>query len=236
MARFKNAPVAKGATVLLVDDDATFRKIVNTQLSARGQRVCEAGNGHEALQSVKALEPDVIVLDLGLPDFDGIEVTQRLREVVQTPIIILSVRASASDKIAALNAGADDYLTKPCRPRDLTERIHMALLRAYILESGVFDDGDLMVDLNHRTVRVRNNQVHLTATEYDLLKELILNAGRLLTQDRLAHDVWNDKSEATVQLLRTTMSTLRQKLESSSGRSRRIIMEPGVGYRLRAEL
>jgi len=180
------------------------------------------------------MQPDVIILDIGLPGIDGIEVTRRLRTSVQTPIIILSVHAAEGDKIAALDAGANDYLTKPCDLGELLDRIRTALRPATSDGAGVFMAGDLIVDLNRQAVHVVNETVRLTATEYNLLKVLVLNAGCLLTQGRLAKEIWGEKSDDDArQLLRTTIRSLRQKLDTNSSQPSHIATEPGVGYRLR---
>ncbi len=222
--------------ILLVDDEESIRQILRAQLTARGYIIQEAATGNEALQTVSVGRPDVILLDLGLPDIDGIEVTRRLRRVTQTPIIIFSVRATEIDKIAALDAGADDYLTKPSPIEALLERIRTALRRPTTQGSRVFEAGDLVVDLTNGVVQIANNRVSLTTNEYDLLKVFVLNAGKLLTQQWLAREVWGEKSdEEARQLLRTTISTLRQKLETDPARHRCIATEPGVGYRLRTE-
>ena len=181
------------------------------------------------------LEPDVILLDLGLPDIDGIEVTQRLRRSTQTPIVILSARTADIDKIAALDAGADDYLTKPYQPKELFERVRTALLRATIQGKSVFQAGDLVVDLSRQIVRMGDNQIQLTDPEYELLRVLVLNAGKLMTQHQLATDVWGRHDIEALQLLRTTIGSLRQKLEADPARPRHIATEPGVGFRLRTE-
>ena len=220
--------------ILVVDDEEVLRYILRVRLTARGYLIHEAGTGEVVLQTVAVLRPDVIVLDIGLPDIDGIEVTRRLRPLVQTPIIILSVHATEADKIAALEAGADDYLTKPCDLGDLLDRIRTALLRVALQDERVFALGDLVVDLGRQMVRIGEDPIQLTASEYDLLRVLVLNAGRLLTQSRLAQDVWRERSdEDALQMLRTTINTLRQKLDTNPTRPRFIVLEPGVGYRLR---
>jgi len=167
---------------------------------------------------------------------DGIEVIDRLRQTLRTPIIVLSVRATESDKIAALNAGADDYLTKPYRPADLLERIRAALFRANSNDRRKFVAGDLEVDLEDEAVRVGGKPAELTRDEFDLLAALVRNAGRLLTQGWLVLEVWGSKAEfGTLQLLRATISALRSKIEMDPARPRHITTEPGVGYRLRTE-
>jgi len=222
-----------GPTILLVDDEASLRQVLRARLTARGYSIQEASSGEEVLRTVPVTQPDVIVLDIGLPGIDGIEVTRRLRPAVQTPIIMLSVHAAESDKIAALDAGADDYLTKPCDLGELLDRIRTALYRATLKDADVFTSGDLVVDMNRQTVHAGNVSVLLTETEYSLLKVLVLNAGKLLTQDWLANEVWGERSTDALQMLRTTIRSLRQKLDTNSSQPGHIATEPGVGYRLR---
>jgi two-component system KDP operon response regulator KdpE len=218
--------------ILVCDDEEPIRQVLRAQLTVRGYFIHEASTGEEVLKTVSTLNPDVIILDLGLPDMDGTEVLQRLRLLSKTPAIVLSVRAVASDKIAALDAGADDYLTKPCQQVDLDERIRGMLFRAKF-QGAIFEARDLSVDLHRRTVQIGGNEIQLTATEYDLLQVLVLNAGRLLTQRRLTFEAWKAKGEDEgPRLLRTTIGTLRGKLERDPARPRHIVMEPGVGYRL----
>lgn len=222
--------------ILLAEDEEPIRRFLRAQLTARGYLTYEAGTGGEVLQAVPVLQPDVVLLDLGLPDMDGIEVTKQLRLLSQVPVIILSVRASESDKIAALDSGADDYLTKPCQSGELLERIRTALFRKTTEGARVFQAGDLLVDLEHHLVQIGDREIQLTSDEYDLLRILALNAGRLLTQRRLAHEVWSEKhGDEALQLLRTTIGSLRQKLEVDPARPRHISTEPGVGFRLRTE-
>ena len=224
-----------GPTVLLVDDEEPLRQVLRARLTARGYLIQEASTGEDVLRIVPMLRPDIIVLDIGLPGIDGIEVTRRLRTSIQTPIIMLSVRASDSDKIAALNAGADDYLTKPCDLKDLPNRIRVALFRLTIGNAPVVALGDIVADLRSRSIRISGSPIQLTAKEYDLLEVFVLNAGRLLTQDRLAHEVWGKmSSDDALYMLRTTITTLRHKLDQDSKavRPAYIEAEPGVGYRL----
>lgn len=224
----------RGPTILVVDDEEVLRHILAVRLTARGYLIHEAGAGEDVFETVSVLRPDVIVLDIGLPGIDGIEVTRRLRPLVQTPVIILSVRATEADKIAALNAGADDYLTKPCDLGELLDRIQTALRRVALKHVRVFASGDLVVDLSRQIVQIGEDPIQLTLAEYDLLRVLVLNAGRLLTQRRLAQEVWRESSdEDALQMLRITINTLRQKLDVDSARPRLIAVEPGVGYRLR---
>jgi two-component system KDP operon response regulator KdpE len=224
----------QGPKILLVDDEAALRQVLRARLTARGYFIQEASTGEDVLKRVPALQPDVIVLDIGLPDIDGIEVTRRLRPLVQTPIIILSVHAAESDKIAALDAGADDFLTKPCDLGELLDRIRTALLRMTLQDAQVVTVGDLVVDLNRQMVQVAYNPVQLTAMEYEVLKVLVLNAGRLLTQRRLAQQVWGKRNDDhALKTLRSIISTLRQKLDANRAYPGHIATEPGVGYRLR---
>jgi two-component system KDP operon response regulator KdpE len=200
--------------------------------------VHEAPSGEDALQEVPAVRPDVIILDLGLPQMTGAEVTRCLREWTEVPIIILSVREEEAEKIAALDAGADDYLTKPFGPGELLARIRAALRRASKQEANsVFSAGDLTVDLIQRVVRVGGAEVQLTPTEYDLLRALVLHAGKVLMHRQLVREVWGGAHyEDALHLLRVNISNLRHKLERDPTRPRLIVTEPGVGYRMRTEV
>lgn len=225
----------QGHRVLIVDDEAGIRRFLHASLTAQGYSVSEASTGEEALQVVPSYRPDLILLDLGLPGVDGTEVTSCLREWTKTPIIILSVQGEESAKIAALDAGADDYLTKPFGTGELEARIRAALRRATKQESEpVFVAGDLMVDLTEHIVRVRGTLVQLTPTEFSLLKVLITNANRLLTHRQLVREIWGGAYYEDVQhLLRVNVSNLRRKLEEYPAHPSYIVTEPGVGYRLR---
>jgi two-component system, OmpR family, KDP operon response regulator KdpE len=226
-----------GPRVLIIDDEVGIRRFLRTSLSAHGYSVHEASSGDEALQVVPAVRPDVIILDLGLPGIGGTEVTRCLREWTQTPIIILSVEGEESAKIAALDAGADDYLTKPFGPGELLARIRATLRRTTKPEGEpVFLTGDLRVDLAAREVRLRDAEVQLTPTEYSLLKTLVVHANKLLTHGQLVREVWGGAHYEDAQhLLRVNISNLRRKLETDPARPQYILTEPGVGYRLRAE-
>jgi len=222
--------------VLVVDDERAIRRFLRTSLAAKGYVVFEATNGAEALESVVRDRPDVVILDLGLPDMDGTQVTARLREWSRLPIIILSVRDQEADKIAALDAGADDYLTKPFGVGELMARMRVILRRIAHPESQpVFATRDLVVDLARRLVRVRGEEVQLTPTEYDLLRALVTHAGKVLTHQQLLRQVWGLGYEGESHLLRVNISNLRHKIERNSARPEYIITEPGVGYRLRIE-
>jgi two-component system, OmpR family, KDP operon response regulator KdpE len=226
-----------GLRVLVVDDERSIRRFLRTSLTANGYLVFEATNGAEALEAVVQDRPDVMILDLGLPDMDGTQVTTRLREWSHIPIIILSVRDQEADKIAALDAGADDYLTKPFGVGELMARMRVVLRRiAHPDTEPVFTSRELVVDLARRLVRVRGRDVQLTPTEYDLLRVLVTHAGKVLTHQQLLRQVWGLGYEGESHLLRVNISNLRQKIERNSARPEYIITEPGVGYRLRLEI
>jgi two-component system KDP operon response regulator KdpE len=220
--------------ILVVDDERAIRHFLQITLAAEGYTVFEAGSGREALSEVAGRRPDLLILDLGLPDIEGDEVTRILRAQSPIPIIILSVREQESDKVAALDAGADDYLTKPFGTAELLARIRGVMRRATQTPSGsVFSSDGLEVDLTKRLVTALGREVHLSPTEYDLLRVLVTQAGRVLTHRQLLRQVWGVGYEGESHLLRVTVGHLRQKLEPDPGRPRWIITEPGVGYRLR---
>jgi two-component system KDP operon response regulator KdpE len=222
--------------VLVVDDEASIRKFLRASLAAHDYQVYEAATGQDALAAVLAHRPDLMILDLGLPDIEGIEVTRQLREWSQIPIIILSVREHESEKVAALDAGADDYLTKPFGISELLARMRAALRRRLAeSDAPVFTTGELTVDLARHVVTVAGQEVQLTPTEYDLLRVLVTNAGKVITHRQLLHQVWGVAYEQEAHLLRVNISNLRHKLEADPTRPRYIVTEPGVGYRLRAE-
>jgi two-component system KDP operon response regulator KdpE len=226
-----------GLRVLVVDDERAIRRYLHAALNAQGYTVYEASSGKDALDMAVANRPDLIILDLGLPDMDGVEVTRLLREWSKTPIIILSVREQETDKISALDAGADDYLTKPFSSGELLARIRAAFRHSSPAASNpVFETDGLLVDLTRRLVRVGNEEISLTPTEYDLLRILVQNAGRVLTQNQLLRQVWGIAYVSESHLLRVNMSNLRRKIEPDPTRPHYIITEPGVGYRLRSEL
>jgi len=219
--------------VLVVDDEAPIRRYLRAALGAQGLTVYESASGEEALQAVLSHRPDIIILDLGLPDIDGIEVTRRLREWSQTPIIILSVREAEQDKIAALDAGADDYLTKPFGTGELLARMRVALRKQVSnMDEPVFQSGGLTVDFSRRLVMVHDEEIQLTPTEYDLLKILVTHAGKVITHRQLLRQVWGDGYD-DMHILRVNVSNLRGKLEPDPSRPTYIHTEPGVGYRLK---
>ncbi len=225
-----------GPRVLIVDDEPAIRRFLNGVLPAHGYTVFEAATGQEAVAAVVAHHPDVVVLDLGLPDLDGVQVTRLLREWTQIPILILSVRGSEEDKVAALDAGADDYLTKPFGSQELLARLRAALRRAaQTTAEPVFVFGDLKVDLARRLVMVREREVQLTPTEYELLRVLVTNAGKVLTHHQLLRQVWGVGYDEEMHMLRVNVSNLRRKLEPDPTRPQFLLTEPGVGYRLRTD-
>ncbi len=224
-----------GARVLVVDDEPAIQRFLRTALSAEGYAVFGAATGAEALAQVTSHRPDLIILDLGLPDMDGSQVTRRVREWSSVPIIILSVRGQESDKIEALDAGADDYLTKPFSVGELLARMRVGLRRVSPSTAGrPFVSGDLSVDLVRRVVTVAGEEVRLTPTEYDILRALVSHAGLVLTHRQLLREVWGAGYEQEVHILRVNISNLRRKIEADPSRPRHVVTEPGVGYRLTA--
>ena len=220
--------------VLVIDDERPIRRFLRASLSGRGYTIDEAENGADGLRAATQGLPDIIILDLGLPDMDGTEVTRRLREWTKTPIIILSVRNREEDKIAALDAGADDYLTKPFGVGELLARMRAALRHSSPAGTDpVIVVDQLTIDLPHRLVTLNNKPVDLTPTEYDLLRLLTQNAGKVLTHRQILKDVWGTAYEYESHLLRVNISNLRHKIETDPTRPEYIRTEPGVGYRFK---
>jgi len=228
-----------GPVVLVIEDEMPIRRFLRVTLANHGYRFVEAATAQEGLTQVAAQKPDAIILDLGLPDLDGLEVTRRLREWTTLPIIVLTARGQEQDKVAALDAGADDYLTKPFGVNELLARIRVALRHA--AQTGrdsiepVFKVGDLQVDLTRRQVFVNQEQVHLTPTEYKLLAVLVQHAGKVVTHHQLLDAVWGPGYENESNYLRVHMTQLRHKLEQDPTRPRYLVTELGVGYRLKVE-
>jgi two-component system KDP operon response regulator KdpE len=225
-------------TLLVIDDEPQVRRFLRSSLASTGYKLVEAANGEAGLAEAASRHPDVILLDLGLPDVDGIEVTRRLREWTQTPIIILSARGQDQDKIAALDAGADDYLTKPFSLPELLARIRVAERHAEQRgdkKDPIFTLGDLRIDLASRVVTVGNDEVRLTPIEFRLLTTLARKAGRVLTYQQLLKEVWGPRYSTQRQYLHVYMGHLRNKLERDPTRPRFLVTEPGVGYRLKVD-
>jgi two-component system, OmpR family, KDP operon response regulator KdpE len=227
--------VTEGPLVLLIEDEPAMRRFLRAALGTHAFRLVEAGTMREGLAQAAGRNPDVILLDLGLPDGDGLDATRQLREWTTTPIIVLSARGQEQDKIAALDAGADDYLTKPFSVGELLARMRVALRhRASGGEAPLlFEVGELRVDLARRTVAVGSTEVHLTPTEYKLLATLVKHAGRVLTHRQLLLEVWGSHNATQTQALRVYVTQLRHKIEQDPARPRLLITEPGVGYRLK---
>ncbi|HLI11602.1 MAG TPA: response regulator transcription factor [Alphaproteobacteria bacterium] len=228
--------MSRAHRILVVDDEQAIRRLLAVGLAAQGYVTSEAADGAEAIAKAAAEKPDLVILDLGLPDMDGNEVIRRLRRVSATPIIVLSVRNDEKGKVLALDLGADDYVTKPFGMEELVARIRTALRRRW-QEQGVapvYRAGELSVDLVHRRVAVAEREVKLSAKEYDLLKLLVTQAGKVLTHNFILREVWGPAHTEDVQYLRVYIRTLRHKLGDDPAQPRYIQTEMGVGYRLRA--
>ncbi|RMD48095.1 MAG: response regulator [Candidatus Thermofonsia bacterium] len=219
--------------ILIVDDENAIRRFLRTSLTAHGYDVFEAANGEDAIFQAVNVQPDILILDLGLPGISGLEVIKRIREWSDVPIIVLSVKERDADKIEVLDAGADDYLTKPFSMGELTARIRVALRHSQKVEQDpVFRSGQLKVDLAARMVTKNGEEVQLTPTEYDLLRVLIQYAGKVLTHQQLLREVRGVGYQTETHLLRVHMSNLRRKIEDDPTAPQYIMTEPGVGYRL----
>ena len=224
--------------VLVIEDEPQMRRFLKTSLESHDYGLVEAVNAREGLSQATGRNPDVILLDLGLPDLDGIALTRRLREWSRTPIIVISARGREQDKIAALDAGADDYLTKPFGIGELLARLRVALRHAAVPEGGgepVFEVGDLKVDLAARLVFRQGAEVHLTPIEYKLLATLVRHAGKVLTHRQLLKEAWGPNAVERTHYVRVYMTQLRHKLEEDPSRPRYLLTESGVGYRLKTE-
>jgi two-component system, OmpR family, KDP operon response regulator KdpE len=230
---------ASAPLILLIEDEPPMRRFLRTALGANDYRLVEAETAKEGLAQAAARNPDVILLDLGLPDRDGLEVTRELREWSTTPIIVLSARGREEDKVKALDLGADDYLTKPFGVDELLARIRVALRHAALppgaVPEPVFEAGGLRVDLAARRVWRGQEEVHLTPTEYKLLTTLVRHAGKVLTHRQLLKEVWGANYVNQSHYVRVYLAQLRQKIEADPARPRLLLTEPGVGYRLRDE-
>jgi two-component system KDP operon response regulator KdpE len=221
------------ATILVVEDEPPIRRLLRTTLLAHDYRVLEAETGSEALSTLRHHRPDLLLLDLGLPDIDGLALIERIRQQSPVPIVVLSSRGDEQAKVRALDSGADDYVTKPFGAEELMARLRAAL-RHRLQQQGAerrFASGDLEVDLVRRLVRRGGQDVRLSPKEYDILEQLAIHAGKVLTHRHLLREVWRDES-VDPQYLRVYVRQLRQKIEPDPSAPRHVLTEPGVGYRL----
>ena len=222
-----------GARILVIEDDPQIRKLLRVSLGAHGYNVDEAKTGLDGVSQVAGYKPDLIILDLGLPDIDGKEVVRRIREWSQIPIVVLSARDQEREKVEALDAGADDYVTKPFGMSELLARMRVSIRRSVHVEGEpILTCGELVVDIAQRRVIMGQREIKLTPTEYDLLKELIQNAGKVLTHKQLLKSVWGITFSEDTHYVRVYIGQLRRKIEEDPAQPRYIISEPGVGYRL----
>lgn len=225
--------------VLVIEDEAPIRRFLKMALTDHDYNFSEAANGQEGLTKIATEQPDLVILDLGLPDMDGLEVTKQVRDWSSVPIIVLSARGNERDKVEALDAGADDYLTKPFGVSELLARARVALRHAKRVsedqEESTYCFGDVKVDLLKRQVTFKDDEVHLTPIEYKLLVALIRHAGKVLTHRHLLRETWGSEYGEETQYLRVYMAQLRRKLEDEPAHPRFLITEPGVGYRLKVE-
>lgn len=227
------------AVVVLIEDEPQIRRFLRATLTGQGYRLFEAASGADGLVEVGSRQPDVVIVDLGLPDMDGIEVIRRLREWTAVPIIVLSARGQERDKVAALDAGADDYVSKPFGAGELLARIRVALRHtagaSHEADEAAFRVGELQVDRLRRHVSLGGTEVHLTPTEYKILTALIRHAGKVVTHQQLLREVWGPAHTEQAHYVRIYMAHLRHKLEVEPARPRYLLTEPGVGYRLVTE-
>ncbi len=226
----------EGARILIVEDELRIRRFLRASLTSHQYQVIEAATGQAALNEATVAKPDVLILDLGLPDMDGCELIRRVREWSNLPIIVLSVRAREQDKITALDAGADDYLTKPFAVGELLAHVRVALRHLAKPEGEpVFQSGELKVDLTRRRVTLSEREIELTPTEYALLKSLVQHAGQVLTHAQLSRELRGQSFQDESHYVRVFVGQLRHKLEPDPARPHYILTEPGVGYRLRVD-
>lgn len=228
--------MTQGPLVLVVEDEAQMTRFLRAALTSHGYRLVETSRGEDAMTQAASYNPDLVLLDLGLPDVDGIAVTKRLREWTSVPIVVISARGKEQDKVDALDAGADDYLTKPFGTGELLARIRVALRHGQNIArqpEQVLTVGELRLDVVRRQVFVRDAEVHLTPIEYRLFATLMTHAGKVLTHRHLLKEVWGPNHAQDTQYLRVYMVQLRHKLEEDPARPKYLVTEPGVGYRLR---
>jgi two-component system, OmpR family, KDP operon response regulator KdpE len=228
----------KKTRILVIDDEPQIGRMLRTQLTARGYQVDHVGTGQEGLVAVGEDPPDLILLDLGLPDMDGIEVCRRLREWTTVPIIFLTVRDDERSKVHGLDVGGDDYITKPFGLPELLARVRAVLRRRQeqpSVPTSTFESGELRVDFNARRVTVAGEEIRLTPTEYELLRLFILHADKTLTHRQLLTQIWGPESTTETQYLHVFIRQLRRKLEPDPAKPRHFVTEPGVGYRFRSQ-
>ena len=220
--------------ILVIDDERQIRRLLRVSLEAQGYAVHEAANGEDGLRSIQGAKPDVVLLDLGLPDMDGAELLGRLRAWSMVPVLILSVRNSEEDIVSLLNAGADDYIIKPFNTGELVARLRVAIRHHGAPDAqSAFQSGRLSVDLLNREVRVGGEPLKLTPTEYALLRLFIRHAGRILTHGQILREIWGPNAEEETNYLRVYITALRKKIEAQPQVPELIVTEPGVGYRLK---
>lgn len=228
-----------GPVIVVVEDEPDIRRFLRASLLSKGYRLVEAATGREGLEAAETRQPDLIILDLGLPDMDGLEVIRRVREWSLVPIVVLSAKGQETTKVAALDAGADDYIAKPFGVSELLARMRVSLRHAARSSQGeptpVFTTGELQIDLAQRRVRVKGKDVHLTPIEYRLLTTLAKHAGKVLTRNQLLTEVWGRPYADQAHYLHVHMAQLRRKVENDPTRPRYLLTEPGVGYRLVGE-
>jgi two-component system KDP operon response regulator KdpE len=229
-----------GPLILVIEDELPIRRFLRATLTSNGYRIAEAATANDGIRQAATIQPDVIMLDLGLPDLDGLEVARQLRSWTSIPIIVLSARGQETDKIAALDAGADDYLTKPFGTGELLARLRVMLRRVALAAtpgSGepIVTVGELRIDLALRQIWRGDQEIHLTPIQYNLLRALARNVGKVMTHKQLLREAWGTGYEEDPQYVRVYMSQLRHKLEADPARPRYLVTEPGVGYRLKID-
>jgi two-component system KDP operon response regulator KdpE len=218
---------------VVIDDEPQIRKLIRLALTSERYEVFEAENGQLGLMEIAYRKPDIVLLDLGLPDMEGVEVIRRLREWSRVPVIVLSVREGVSDKVSALDAGADDYLTKPFHNEELFARLRALLRHATGTKpETIIATGNLKIDLSARAVFLNGSEVHVTATEYAIIRLLAVNCGKVVTHGQLLKEIWGPASEGNSHYLRVYMRQLRKKIEQDPSSPKLLINDPGVGYRL----
>jgi two-component system, OmpR family, KDP operon response regulator KdpE len=230
--------VSRPAEILLVDDEVSIQRAMAPLLRSRGYGVTVAATGRAAIDSVERDRPDLVILDLGLPDLDGVEVCRRIREHADTPIVVLSARGAEADKVAALDHGADDYVTKPFGPEELLARVRAALRRSLGASSelrGQLNSGDLTIDFDRRRVYRGDDEIRLTPKEFDLLTFMATHAGRVLTHRAILKQIWGGHATTQPEHLRVLMGQLRKKIERDPAAPRYLLTEPWVGYRFADE-